>query len=49
MDVGTYVINQGYVCRIIAVLYDGSLVVENARLGKWIADPNLCTEYKEEK
>lgn len=47
MGIGSYVINLGYVCKIIAVFDNGDLLVENPRIGRWRACPDICTPYSE--
>ena len=44
-SVGMYVINMDYVVVIRDIRSDGSLVVENPRIGKWISDPDKCRIY----
>ena len=43
--IGTTVVNFGYVAVVVEVKPDGSLVLENPRIGKWIADPENCELY----
>lgn len=43
--IGKYVINFDILGIIREVKEDGSFVLENPRMGKWVADPAKCTEY----
>ncbi len=43
--VGTCIVNLGCFAVVKEVRPDGLLVVENPRIGKWIADPAKCTRY----
>ena len=49
MAIGTYVTNFGTLGIIREIKADGSLVLENPRIGKWIADPEKCRPYEEER
>ncbi len=49
MAIGTYVTNFGTLGIIREIKADGSLVLENPRVGKWIADPEKCRPYEEER
>ena len=44
-SVGMYVVNLDYVAVIRDVRSDGTLVLENPRVSKWIADPEKCRVY----
>lgn len=44
-NIGDYVINFDYFAVVIGILEDGSILLENGRIGKWVAAPNLCTTY----
>ena len=46
MAIGTYVINFETIGIIREVRADGSLVLENPRIGRWIADPAKCEVYR---
>ena len=46
MTIGTYVINFGVLGVVREIRPDGSLVLENPRIGKWIADPEKCEERR---
>ena len=46
MTIGTYVTNFGILGIIREIKADGSLVLENPRIGKWIADPDKCELHK---
>lgn len=48
-EVGTYIINLDTFAVVMEVRKDGYLVVENPRIGKWIADPNKCELYHIQK
>ena len=43
--IGTYVINFGTLGRVIDIHEDGSLILENQRIGRWLADPQKCEPY----
>ena len=43
--VGMYVINLGYLAVVREIKVDGSLLIENPRYGKWVADPEKCRVY----
>ena len=47
MTIGAYVTNFGTVGIICEIKADGSLVLENPRIGKWVADPTKCKPYEE--
>ena len=42
---GDYIVNLGCVAVVVRTLIDGSLMVENPRIGKWVADPDKCEPY----
>ena len=44
-SVGMYVVNLDYVAVVRDVKSDGTLVLENPRIGKWIANPDNCRVY----
>ena len=44
-SVGMYVVNLDYVAVVRDVRSDGYLVLENPRIGKWIADPEKCSVH----
>lgn len=44
-SVGMYVINMDYLAVVREVRSDGYLVIENPRIGKWIANPDNCRVY----
>lgn len=44
-NVGSYIVNLDYFAVVREIKEDGSLVVENPRIGKWIADPDKCELY----
>ena len=44
-SVGMYVINMDYLAIVREVRPDGYLVIENPRIGKWIANPDNCKVY----
>ena len=46
MTIGTYVTNFGILGIIREIKADGSLVLENVRKGKWVADPAKCEPYE---
>lgn len=39
------VINFGTLGFVVEILPDGRLVLDNVRIGRWCADPSLCTMY----
>ena len=43
--VGQIIINLGKVAKIIEVCDNGDYIVENPRIGRWRANPMLCTPY----
>jgi len=45
--IGQIVINLDTIATIIAVCSNGDYILENPRIGKWRANPMLCTPYKE--
>lgn len=42
MTIGTYVTNFGTLGIIREVRPDGNLILENPRIGRWLADPAKC-------
>lgn len=44
-SIGTYVINFGTLGRVVDLHEDGSLLLENQRIGRWLADPQKCERY----
>ena len=44
-SVRSFVINFGTLGMVTEVRDDGLLVLDNVRLGRWIADPAQCTLY----
>lgn len=46
MEVGSYVENFGVLCYVRSIRENGTLVVENPRIGRWIADPDKCILVK---
>ena len=46
MTIGTYVKNFDILGIIREVRADGMLILENPRIGKWIADPAKCEVWR---
>jgi len=42
---GSYVVNLGILGRIVAIRDDGDFILENQRLGRWVASPSKCELY----
>lgn len=42
--VGDYVVNFGFLAKVVG-FHEGDLVLQNERIGKWIASPEKCVPY----
>lgn len=46
--IGQIVVNLDTVAVIVAVCDNGDYILENKKIGRWRANPMLCTPYEKE-